>query len=29
MTRDNCWLPKLEFWDDYDNDYSQYQGALV
>ena len=28
MTRDNCWLPKLEFWDDYDNDYPQYQGAL-
>lgn len=28
MTRDNCWLPKLEFWDDYNNDYPQYQGAL-
>ena len=28
MTRDNCWLPKLEFWDDYDNDYPKYQGAL-
>lgn len=28
MTRNNCWLPKLEFWDDYDNDYPQYQGAL-
>lgn len=28
MTRDNCWLPKLEFWDDYNNDYPQYQEAL-
>lgn len=28
MTRDNCWLPKLEFWEDYGSDYSKYQDAL-
>lgn len=28
MTRHDCWLPKLEFWDDYDRDYSKYQEAL-
>lgn len=27
MTGENCWLPKLEFWADY-NDYSNYQAAL-
>ena len=28
MTRDNCWLPEFEFWDNYNNDYSKYQEAL-
>lgn len=28
MTRDTCWLPKLELSDDYDNNWEKYQEAL-
>lgn len=28
MTRNSCWLPKLEYYEDYDNDYPQYQNNL-
>lgn len=28
MTRENCWLPKLELFDSYNNDFSNYQSAL-
>lgn len=28
MTRNSCWLPQLEYYEDYDNDYPQYQNNL-
>ncbi|MBQ7016939.1 MAG: hypothetical protein IJN10_08310 [Firmicutes bacterium] len=28
MTRNSCWLPELEYYEDYDNDYPQYQDTL-
>ena len=26
--RDNCWLPKLEYFDDYENSWEPYQDAI-
>ena len=28
MIRDTCWLPKLEFWNDYGNNWDEYQDML-
>ncbi len=28
MTRDTCWLPEQEMWEDYENDWMKYQEAL-